>query len=336
MNRLLSLFALALSAASATAADPWLTFPGGDGPGKGKKIVLVSGDEEYRSEEALPQLGQILAKHHGFDCTVLFAIDPKDGAIQPNVNNNIPGLEKLKDADLLILFTRFRNLPDDQMKHFVDYIESGKPIVGLRTATHAFNLDGKSAYKKYTWTNKDKDFDGGFGRQVLGETWVNHHGAHGKEGTRGIVAKGEEANPILKGIDSGSIFGTTDVYTAKPAGDSKVLLYGEVTETLKPDSKALAGKKNDPMMPVAWTKTYKTESGKTAKIFTTTLGNGEDLNAEGTRRLLVNASYWALGLEEKIGDKSKVEFVGEYKPTPFRAKKDTDWKPGKKPEDLVK
>ncbi len=336
MHRLLSLFALALSTAFAIAADPWLTFPGGDGPGKGKKIVLVSGDEEYRSEEVIPQLGQILAKHHGFDCTVLFAIDPKDGAIQPNVNNNIPGLEKLKDADLLILFTRFRNLPDDQMKHFAEYIESGKPIVGLRTATHAFNLDGKSAYKKYTWTNKDKDYDGGFGRQVLGETWVAHFGAHGKEGTRGVAAKGEESNPILKGIEAGSIFGTTDVYTAKPAGDSKVLLFGEVTETLKPDSKAVAGKKNDPMMPVAWTKTYKGESGKTARIFTTTMGNGEDLNAEGTRRLLVNAGYWALGLEEKIPEKSNVEFVGEYKPTPFRAKKDAEWKPGRKPEDLVK
>ncbi len=335
MQRILSLIAVFAVFATSQAADPWLIFPGGDGPGKGKKILLESGDEEYRSEEVMPQLGQILAKHHGFDCTVLFAIDPKDGAIQPNVNNNIPGLEKLKDADLLILFTRFRNLPDDQMKHVAEYIESGKPIIGLRTATHAFNISG-GAYKKYSWGNKDKDYDGGFGRQVLGETWVAHHGSHGKEGTRGIVAKGEETNPIFKGIDTGSIFGTTDVYTAKPAGDSKVLLFGEVTEALKPDSKAVAGKKNDPMMPVAWTKTYKTDTGKTAKIFTTTMGCADDLSHEGTRRMLVNAGYWALGMEEKIADKSKVDLVGEYKPTPFRAKKNEDWKPGKKPEDLVK
>ena len=335
MRSLRSLLVLALSVGAAQAADPWLTFPGGEGPGKGKKIVLVSGDEEYRSEEVMPALGQILAKHHGFDCTVLFAIDPKDGTIQPNVTDNIPGLESLQDADLLILFTRFRNLPDDQMKHFAAYIESGKPIVGLRTATHAFNLSGGS-YKKYTWGNKDKDYDGGFGRQVLGETWVAHHGAHGKEGTRGIAAKGQEGHGILKGIDAGSIFGTTDVYTAKPAGDSKVLVYGEATETMKPDSKAVAGKKNDPMMPVAWTKTYKTASGKSAKIFTTTMGSADDLSHEGTRRLLVNASYWALGSEEKIADKSKVDFVGEYKPTPFGSKKNEAWKPGKKPEEMVK
>src|SRR5262245_181123 len=106
------------------AADPWLTIPGGDGPGKGKHIVLVSGDEEYRYEETLPQLAKILSKHHGFTCTVLFAIDPKDGTINPNVTTNIPGLEKLKDADLMVIFTRFRNLPDEQMKPIVDYVES--------------------------------------------------------------------------------------------------------------------------------------------------------------------------------------------------------------------
>src|SRR5208282_2884422 len=125
---------------SSQAADPWVVLDGFDGPGKGKHIVLVSGDEEYRSEEALPQLAKILAKQHGFKCTVLFAIDPKDGTINPNVNNNIPGLEALKTADLMILATRFRNLPDDQMKHIVDYIDAGKPIIGLRTATHSFNL----------------------------------------------------------------------------------------------------------------------------------------------------------------------------------------------------
>src|SRR4051812_18735372 len=82
---------------SLAAQDPWVVYKGGDGAGKGKKIVLVSGDEEYRSEEMLPQLAKILAKRHGFDCTVLFAID-KVGTINPGVTNNIPGLEALKDA----------------------------------------------------------------------------------------------------------------------------------------------------------------------------------------------------------------------------------------------
>ncbi len=157
------------------ADDPWVVYEGASGLGKGKHIVLVSGDEEYRSEEALPQLGKILARHHGFKCTVLFAINPEDGTIEPNKTDNIPGLEALKEADLMIIATRFRNLPDEQMKHIVEYVESGRPVIGMRTATHAFNLKSKT-YGKYSWGGNE-EWSGGFGRQVLGETWVNHWGA---------------------------------------------------------------------------------------------------------------------------------------------------------------
>ena len=104
--------------------EQWLTFAGDKGPGVGKHIVFVTGDEEYRSEQGMPQVAQILAKHHGFRCTVLFSIDRESGCIDPQVNDNIPGLEALDDADLLVLFTRFRNLPDEQMKHIVDFVES--------------------------------------------------------------------------------------------------------------------------------------------------------------------------------------------------------------------
>jgi type 1 glutamine amidotransferase len=317
-----SCFALSLVAflgavvASATAADPWIEYKGGDGPGKGKKVVLVSGDEEYRSEEALPQLGKILAKRHGFDCTVLFAIDPKTGEINPNVITNIPGLEKLKDADLMVIFTRMRNLPDDQMQHIVEYVESGRPIVALRTSTHAFQLKD-SKYQKYTW-NHDK-WDGGFGRQVLGETWINHHGGHGSESTGGIIPDDAKDHPILRGIKDGDIWGPTDVYgvTLPLPGDSKPLVLGAVLAGMKPDSKPVEGKKNDPMMPVAWTKSYKGESGKTSRIFTTTMGASQDMVAEGTRRMLVNACYWAVGLEGKIPEKSDVAIVGKFEPRPF-------------------
>ncbi len=213
---------------AAHAADPWLEFPGGEGPGKGKHIVLVSGDEEYRSEEALPQLAKILSKHHGFKCTVLFAIDPATGAINPNKKDNIPGLESLSTADLLIIFTRFRDLPDEQMKHIVDYVEAGKPIIGIRTATHAFDIKGAKKYARYGWSNKE--WDGGFGRQVLGETWVNHHGQHGKQSTRGVFAPNMADHPILRGIRDGEIWGPTDVYEVRIPlqGDSKPVVLGQV------------------------------------------------------------------------------------------------------------
>ncbi|HLK55878.1 MAG TPA: ThuA domain-containing protein [Chthonomonadaceae bacterium] len=316
---------------------PWISIAGGDGPGKGKLIVLIAADEEYRSEETLPQLAQILAKRHGFNCVVLFGIDPKDGTICPNVTDNIPGLEILKHADLLIMLMRWRNLPDSQIQQIVDYAESGRPMIGMRTATHPFQLMG-SAYQKYSWDYKGADYEGGFGRQVFGETWVAHHGEHGKQGTRGIFAKGQEKHPILKGIAPGSIYGVTDVYGLRLPlpGDSQPLVLGEVTETQQPDSPAVPGPKNDPMMPVAWTKTYRGASGKTARVFMTTLGASQDFAFDGTRRMLVNAVYWSLGMEKRIPAKSAVDFVGEFKPSPFKFRTLQEWKPGQAPADLLK
>src|SRR5512142_3239843 len=123
---------LLLTLATTCLAGDWVTYFPSPGTASGKHIVLVSGDEEYRSEEALPMLAKILAVRHGFKCTVLFAIDPPDGTISPTNQNNIPGLSVLANADMMVLFTRFRNLPDEQMKYFVDYVNSGKPILGIR------------------------------------------------------------------------------------------------------------------------------------------------------------------------------------------------------------
>ncbi len=105
----------------------------------------------------------------------------------------------------MIIATRFRDLPDEQMKEIVDYVESGRPMIGMRTATHAFSIKGAKKYARYSYNSKE--WAGGFGRQVLGETWVNHHGSHGKEGTRGLIAPGAESHPILKGIKDGDIWG---------------------------------------------------------------------------------------------------------------------------------
>ncbi len=322
MNRTLRtcLATLAILAPAASfAADPWVVYEGGEGPGKGKRVVLISGDEEYRSEEAMPQLGKILAKHHGFTCTVLFAVGP-DGTIDPNRADNIPGLEALRTADLMVIATRFRDLPDEQMKEVVDYIDSGRPVIGMRTATHAFSFKpAHKTYARYTWNSKAPGFEGGFGRLVLGETWINHHGDHGKQSTRGIIAPGASANPILKGIKDGDIWGPTDVYGVRLPlpGDSKPLVLGQVVENMTPEGRPIAGAKNEPMMPIAWTKTYTSEAGKVGKAFTTTMGAATDLESAGLRRLLVNAAYWAVGLEDKIPAESDVALVGEFKPRPF-------------------
>ncbi len=328
------------SAVCFAESSQWVVYDGFDGPGNGKHIVLVSGDEEYRSEEAMPQLGKILAKHHGFKCTVLFGIDPADGTIKPTVTNNIPGLEALETADLMIIFTRFRDLPDDQMKYIDDYIESGRPVIGMRTATHGFRFKDATKTKYAHYSSNSKEWDGGFGRQVLGETWAGHHGHHGKQSTRGVIADGMKDHPIVRGCED--IWGPSDTYTVNLPlpGDSQPLILGQVLQGMNPGDEPVVGvyagnkksekKPNDPMMPVAWTKTYTGKKGNTCRVFNTTMGASVDLESEGVRRLLVNAAYWCVRMEKKIPKRAKVDIVGEFKPTYFGFGKFT---PGLKPKD---
>ena len=291
----------------------WLKTSGGEGPGSGKRIVLVSGDEEYRSEEALPMMAKILSKHHGFDCTVLFAIDPTSGEIDPECQTNIPGLEALGSADLMIIFTRFRELPDKQMRHIVDYVNSGRPIIGLRTATHAFKYsrDKTSPFAKYD--SKNTEFEGGFGRQVLGETWVSHYGHHGHESTRGLINSSSKNHPIVRGVED--VWGTTDVYTVgELTGEPQVILDGQVLTGMNHDDDP---KPDTPTMPLAWIKEYTGEEGRASRVFCTTMGAATDFLSAGLRRLLVNAVYWGLAMEDRIDPGSSVEPLGPYNPTEF-------------------
>lgn len=305
---LLTVLCVGISTVSG-AETPWVVYEGKEGPGQGKHIVIVTGDEEYRSEESMPQLGKILAMQHGFRVTVLFAIDPQDGYIDPEVNNNIPGLDALESSDLMILFTRFRDLPDEQMAHIVAYLDTGKPIMGLRTATHAFNFQTSKTYEKYSFNNKE--YPGGFGRQVLGETWINHYGVHQKESTRGLIAEGQESHPIVSGCED--IWGPSDVYGITTLhGDCTPLILGQVLVGMNPDDKPNEEKEQ---VPVAWLKTFTGESGKTAQVFTTTMGHAGDLQSEGFRRLVVNACYHLLG--QDVPAKASVDLVGEYAPNPI-------------------
>jgi type 1 glutamine amidotransferase len=313
-----ALFACSVALSGSAADDPWVVYPGGEGPGRGKHIVLVSGDEEYRSEESLPMLGKILATHHGFKCTVLFAVDQETGLIDPDNQNNIPGLHHLASADLMIIHIRFRDLPEGQMRHIAEYVDSGRPIIGIRAAVAAFRIpDTSKTYARYGFRSKIENWEGGFGQQILGMTWIRHHGRHGQESTRGVIVPGMESDPIVHGCED--IWGPTDVYaTPQPLpGDSQALVLGQVLEGMKPDDKPVAGKKNDPCMPIAWTKTYRGGSGRIGRVFTSTIGAATDFESEGLRRLLVNASYWCLDLEDQIPPRADVRTVGEYLATPF-------------------
>lgn len=326
--------------------EQWLNFDGENK--KAKHIVMISGDEEYRSEEALPQLAKILSKRHGFNCTVLFAQKAENpGIIDANYGNNIPGLEALKTADMMIVFTRFRALPDNQMQYIDDYLKTGKPVIGIRTATHAFNYgkDSESNFKHYSnGYNGDKtDWKGGFGRLILGEKWISHHGHHKHQSSLGIIANGAESHPITNGIESGDVWGSTDVYGVRLPlpGDSQPIILGQVMNRkgdynesdifygMKPtdDDIATTNNKgvnlNDPMMPISWTKSYMVPEGKKGKVFTTTVGVATDMLIEGTRRLLVNSVFW--GLDMEVPAKANVDLVGTFNPTAYGFRKNEYW-----------
>jgi hypothetical protein len=317
-------FALAFAGGSALSATdgPGLHIAGAEGPGKGKKIVLIAGDEEYRSEEALPMLAKILSQKHGFDTTVLFSLNPEKGYIDPNNQKNIPGTEALADADLLIISTRFRDLPADQTAPITAFLNAGKPVIGLRTSTHAFA--GKMEDGGWTYGDWQK---GGFGLKILGETWVAHHGVHKKEGARGVIEEANANHPVLRSV--ADVFAPSDVYTVKNLkGDETILLRGAVTETLDPASKAVAGEKNDPLQALAWVREYTAPNG-TAKgqAFCCTAGASVDLVSDDLRRLIVNASYFLTGIE--VPEKADVAYVDPFYPSFFGFIKDETFWPGR-------
>lgn len=331
-----------------TTIDQWLTFEGNTA---GKKVVLISGDEEYRSEEVLPQLARILSKHHGMNCTVLFAQNPeKPGIVDPNYLHNIPGLDALASADLMIIFTRFRALPDDQMQHIDNYLKSGKPVIGIRTATHAFNFKEEA---NQNWAHYGNFYEGekaewtdGFGRLILGEHWISHHGWHKHQSTKGMIAEGAATHPITAGLADGAIWGPTDVYGVRLPlpGDAQPIILGQVvnrkgefdesdilfgmsatddevaTENPKREE---SGNPNDPMMPVAWTKSYQIPGGQQGKAFASTVGSSTDFLSEGVRRMYVNAAHWCLDLP--VPEKAKADLVGTYQPTAYSFKDDQYW-----------
>jgi lysophospholipase L1-like esterase/azurin/type 1 glutamine amidotransferase len=314
MFRLFNFVVLCVVALSSVARGnaTSVVYEGAKGPGEGKHIVFLSGDEEYRSEEGLPMLAKILSQRHGFKCTVLFALDP-DGTINPDNTKSLPGAEALDSADAIVMLVRFREWPDEAMKHFVDAYRRGVPIVALRTSTHAFALK-EGEYKSFN----------DFGKRVLGEQWVNHWGKHKVEATRGIIEPGAAQDPILRGVSD--IFANSDVYEAYPPADVKVLVRGQVLKGMKPEDEPADYRRprttdkeeqgiNDPMMPVAWTRVFKNEAGKENKIVCTTMGAATDLENEGLRRLVVNGIYWGLGID--VPPRADVRVVGEYKPTMY-------------------
>jgi type 1 glutamine amidotransferase len=303
---------LGLPAVSAAQNPNLIVYEGTNGPGRGKHIVFLAGDHEYRGEETLPALARILARHYGFKCSVFITTDPKTGFIEPG-SSNITGLEALKTADLLVVFLRFQDFPDEQMQHIADYLDRGGPVVGLRTATHAFQIKRPGAkFVKFHWQGGVEGYPGGFGRQILGETWVSHYGTNHKQSSRLLLQESQASHPILRGVKD--VWVQSGGYTASPIEGSTVLAVGRILNGMTPDSPPAPDKKE---MPVAWYRAFTGASGTSGRVFTTTHGASEDLLNEGFRRMLVNACLWAAGLERAVQANGQIGFVGPFKPSGF-------------------
>lgn len=313
----MALTAIPIVLAAAPAADTSITYPAKPGPGQGRHVVFLSGDEEYRSEEALPMLAKILSQRHGFKATVLFSVDP-DGTINPKNTKSLSNPAALETADVFVMALRFRAWPDEDMARFDRKLRAGTPIVALRTSTHAFN----GLPKDGPWAAWNHNSQGGFGKRVLGETWVTHWGRHKVEATRGVIEPAQRQHPLLRGVEN--VYGDTDVYEAYPPADATILMRGLVLKDLTADSapadyrKVRASDKqeqgvNDPPMPVAWTRLHRHEGGAASRILTTTMGSATDLENEGLRRLVVNGVYWGLGLD--VPARADVRYVDAYEPS---------------------
>ncbi len=301
-----------------------VSYEGTEGPGAGKHIVLIAGDHEYRSEEILPAMGRILAMNLGFKCSVFFTLDD-EGFIEPG-SSNIAGLEALETADLMIVALRFQDFTAEEMQHVVDYLDRGGPVLGIRTATHAFRI-AEGPFAKYSWDYPGDEYKNGFGRQVLGETWVGHYGTNHEQSSRILPRAAQATHPILRGVRDVHV--RSGGYRAEPMPGAVVLAEGQVLNGMRPDDPPDPDKE---LLPVAWTRTYEAGTGRRARVFTTTHGASEDFLNVGFRRMLINAALWTLGLEDFITADTDVSLVGPYNPVVFSF---DGYRRGVRPADLA-
>ena len=303
-----------------------VVYEGDSGPGKGKHIVFLASDHEYRAEEVCPMLARILAKRMGFKCTVIFGVDDQ-GFIQAG-SSNISGLAALETADLFFIAARFLNPPDEEMAHLEAYLERGGPVVGVRTASHAFKIPGSSKYAKYDFKSNVEGYKKGFGHQVLGNTWVGHYGTNHKQGTRIQTIPEQRSHVILTGVGE-TAFAFAGGYVGQAGPDFTVLANSQPLVSMDPSAEADPKK---PPMPCIWTREYAAKDGSKHRVFHSTQGASQDFLDDNYRRMILNGMLWAMGMENEIKADLDYSFVGPFNPRNFSFKGEAK---NVKPSDLA-
>lgn len=233
-----------------------------------EKVVFLIGEDEYQTWETLPAFAKSELGWRGFDVSII-AQEAPDG----QAKHRFPGLvEALREAEVLLVSVRRRALPKEQLDAVRAHLAAGKPLIGIRTASHAFAPRNDEAKLGDSWTTFDPD--------VLGGHYAGHYGDGPK--TTITAAPGAEGDPLLKGVDVLKLTGHGSLYRVSPlVAGAKPLLLG-----------AIEGK---PAEPVAWTHRYRRLSGREAAVFYTSLGHPDDFAEPGFRRLLLNAVTVAAG-----------------------------------------
>jgi type 1 glutamine amidotransferase/nicotinamidase-related amidase len=234
------------------------------------RVVFIIAENEYDADKTLPEFARELQTKYDFSCEFALGVAKPSNAKE---RDNIAGMEALKDAGLAVVYVRRRALPHQQMKHLREYINTGKPLIGLRTASHAFALRGAKPEPGFEdWPEFDPE--------VLGGNYHGHHGNKAENGPKTYVwiKPGMESHPILAGVPQGEIHVRSWLY--------KTLPLSRATRTL------MMGRVDDrrPHEPVAWTNTH---SGG-GRVFYTSLGHPDDFKLAWFRRMLANAVFWAL------------------------------------------
>ena len=236
------------------------------------QVVFVTGDHEYSGEETMPLLARELEKNYHMKATVLKAYPDQDS------ETDIPGLEALAKADLAVFFLRWRQLPAPQVAHIKAYLDSGKPVMGFRTSSHAFNYP--KGHELEQWN--------AFGAEAFGSPpgWgKDGHTHYGHESSTDVTVESAAAgHPVLQGV-AGPFHVRSWLYQVRPnwpPAEAVWLLQGKAVNPNKPAQEN----------PVAWT--WKNKFG--GRVFFTTLGHPEDFKVEAVQRLVINGVHWSLGL----------------------------------------
>lgn len=236
-------------------------------------VVFVTGDHEYSSEATMPAIAAELEKQYGFRTKVLKAVPDH------NSEENIPGLEALKDADLAVFYLRWRRLPEEQVKHIEDYLKTAKPLVGFRTTTHAFKYPSGHPLEKW---NAFGEFAFNTPPGWGGKANHTHYGHNSSTDVRVITEQAK--SPLLTGVDQ-AFHVRSWLYQVLPSHPTK----GSVSMLMGTSVNPASNKAFD--NPVAWTGT----NSYGAKFFFTTMGHPEDFDVESFQHLVINGIHWAAG-----------------------------------------